>query len=212
MKVNGCKTIPNISGLERRTSAGYVSLTHSTIGSQKIIELSLDSTTFATKEITVTIAYAPQTDVAAYLPPMRGRMLRWREAAPGSEMSEADLTQFLKTGFRSLPRVSIWDGVCELEHLLNAGLGKSLLDFRCPQPLRVMSAGSVRYWHQSKGQWCRATQEQVEQASRILPSGLDMGNPELGPQLLNARPDDMNVLLLSLDQKTEPVVSMPFFG
>ena len=123
------------------------------LGAQKIIELSLDSTTFATKEITVMIAYTPCLDVAAYLPPKRGRKLRWREATPGSAMSDADLTQFLKTGFRSLPRMSIWDGVCELEHLLKAGLGKSLLDFRCPQPLRVMTAGSVRYWHQGKGQW-----------------------------------------------------------
>ena len=64
-----------------------------------------------------------------------------------------------------------------------------------------MPAGSVRYRHQGKGQWFRATQEQVEHASRIPPSGLDMGHPELGPQLLNARPEDMNVLLLSLDQK-----------
>ena len=68
--------------------------------------------------------------VAAYLPPLYERTLRWREAPAGDRISPDDRKQFSKTGFKTRPGMAIWDTVRELEHILKAGLGKSLKHFQ----------------------------------------------------------------------------------
>ena len=66
----------------------------------RTVELVLDSTRFATRDTQVTIAYMPEAALAAYLPPMVCRQLRWREAAAGDYITDKDWNQFVKTGFR----------------------------------------------------------------------------------------------------------------
>ena len=77
---DGIRTVPNATHLERRASTAYLCNVHRKLGSVKIIGLGLDSTTFATKETNVTMAYAPQLNIGAYLPPLRCRKIRWRAA------------------------------------------------------------------------------------------------------------------------------------
>ena len=98
----------------------------------------VDGTMFAGRELDVTVVYAPEANVAAYLPPVKVRRLHWREAHAGSMISQDDKQKFLKTGFRIQQRVTVLDAVCEWEHCLKAGLGKSLADFKLPEPLRIM--------------------------------------------------------------------------
>ena len=128
---------------------------HRKLGSCTVLELLLDGSTFATKELNVPIAYSPQLNSSAYLLPFRGRILRWRDGAAGTAISDKDFQRFLKTGFRTMPRIAIWDFLCELEHVLKAGLGKSLKDFQLTFEFRVMEHGHVRYWSVGSQQWFR---------------------------------------------------------
>ena len=89
--------------------------------------------------------------------------------------------------------MEIWDFVCELEHLLKSGLGKSLQDFRFADEFPLMVAGHVRYYHPTKKQWYRV--------SASSPAGGDEGTPELSPKTLSLLPSDISVLLLDEDQK-----------
>ena len=189
---DGIHTVPNAKYLERRSSAAYLGNVHSSMGAVRTIGLSLDGTTFATKELNVTMAYAPFLDLGAYLPPIKCRRLRWRSSSSGQEISEADKAQFLKTGFRTMPRMEIWDFVCELEHLLKSGLGKSLQDFRFAEEFPLMDAGHVRYYHPTKKQWYRV--------SASSPAG-DEGTPELSLKTLSLLLADIPVLLFDEDQK-----------
>ena len=188
---DGIGTVPNATHLERRASTAYLCNVHRSLGSANIIGLGLDSTTFATKETNVTMAYAPSINLGAYLPPIRCRKIRWRAAPAGQEVSEADKAQFLKTGYRTVPRMEIWDFVCELEHVLKSGLGKSLHDFRFHEEFPVMDAQHVRYYHPTKKQWYRVP------ASGLTAEGM----PELSPKTLGLLPSDIGVLLLDEDQK-----------
>ena len=190
-RADGIHTVPNASYLERRASTAYLCNVHAKMGAVSTIGLSLDSTTFATKEMNVTMAYAPAIDLGAYLPPIRCRRLRWRSSAAGSDVSATEKAQFLKTGLRTTPRMEIWDFVSELEHILKSGLGKSLKDFRFVEDFPVMVPGEVRYYHPLKKQWYRVP------ASG--PAG--EGTPELSQKALSMSPNDIGVLLLDEDQK-----------
>ena len=147
---DGIATVPNAAFLERRSSTAYLCKVHDRMGSVRTIGLSLDSTTFATKETNVTMAYAPFIRLCAYLPPIRCRRLRWRSSSAGQDISETDFAQFLKTGCRTMPRMETWDFVCELEHVLKSGLGKSLQDFCFGGKFELMDAVHVRYYHPTK--------------------------------------------------------------
>ena len=145
-KEDGIRSGMNVPYLEQRASTSYLTDVHSKLGPCTVLELLLDGTTFATKELNVVIAHSPQLNVSAYLPPFRGRSLRWRDGAAGTAITDTEWQRFLKTGFRTMPRMAIFDFLCELEHVLKAGLGKSLQDFQLANEFRVMKAGHVRYW------------------------------------------------------------------
>ena len=191
---DGMNVTSNVSHLEKRASKAYLSTLHRVLGPQAMVELSMDSTTFATKETNVIMAYSPGLNIGAYLPPMRCRKLRWRSASAGHRIDDVDLAQFMKTGYRTVPRMEIWDGVCELEHALKGGLGKSLKDFQFHERFPLMDPGHVRYYHPVKRQWYRACQVPV--------SGQDSeGAPELSTSTMQMSPSEIPVLLLCEDQK-----------
>ena len=79
--------------------------------------------------------------------------MHWRDEHAGAELSQADVEQFAKTCFKSTPRMANWDYVKEFEHMLCAGLGKSLAGFKLSKQMHIMSPGSVIY--QYKGKWYR---------------------------------------------------------
>ena len=170
----------------------------------------------------ITMAYSPKLHVAAYLPPLYERTLRWREAPAGDRISPDDRKQFLKTGFKTRPGMAIWDTVRELEHILKAGLGKSLKHFQLPHDFKFhsMPEGHVRYWFQ--GKWYRAEGRQHDRApdpNEQLKSSSSTNRPTTQPtsqpanqptsQLARGQQEmpldmpweDIPVLLLSLDQK-----------
>ena len=190
---DGGKTTASAAHLERRTSAGYLSSIHDRLGQEGKVEMCIDGTMFAGRELDVIVVYAPKVNVAAYLPPVTVRRLHWRAAHAGSKISDADRQKFLKSGFRKLERVTVYDALCGWEHCLKAGLGKSLADFRLPEPLPLMEPGSMRYQH--NGSWYRTSSSRQVGASGPDPGGsLEM--PSMGYPL-----EDVPVFMLSVDQK-----------
>ena len=89
-KEDGIRSGMNVPYLEQRASTSYLTDVHSKLGPCTVLELLLDGTTFATKEFNVVIAHSPQLNVSAYLPPFRGRSLRWRDGAAGTAITDTE--------------------------------------------------------------------------------------------------------------------------
>lgn len=174
-----------------------------------VAEIIFDSTHFATKDIQINIIYCPVSDIAAYVPPMTLRHIRWRTAEAGEHLSEQDWEQFQKSGFRARVRMESFDCIKYLNHIVEVAFGKALTAFVCPASLDRMEAGSVRIYHQSSKRWYRVRAEERLADSSASVSGAGgavLGVPELPNALLD--PCKVNVLLATLDQKQSQWTAM----
>ena len=197
-RADGLAVQPVVGSLEANTSAQFVNRIHQVFASSQVIELVLDSTRFATRDTQVCIAFASELGMAAYLPPIVNRQVKWRDCPAGSEITDADWTQFCKSGFRSKHRMEVYDTIRGIAHSLSTGMGKSLLDFSLSSELHPLSGGSARYWHPRESRWMRATKEDVKiMMSDASASGSDFkGQLELPDPAKNPP-----MLLLTVDQK-----------
>ena len=174
-----------------------------------VAEIIFDSTHFASKDIQVNLVYCPIPDIAAYVPPMSLRHIRWRTAEPGEELSEQDWEQFHKSGFRTRARMESYDCIKYLNHIVEVAFAKGLTAFKCPASLLPMEAGSVRIYNQACQQWYRVSAEDRLADPSTSASGVDasiLGVPELPNELLD--PCKVNVLLATLDQKQSQWTAM----
>ena len=108
-------------------------------------------------------------------------------------ISQGDKQKFLQTGFRVQNRLTVYDALCEWEHCPKAGLGKSLADFKLPEPLRLMEPGSVRY--QYNGNWYRTSSQKVPASGLDACDSLEM--PPMGCPLED---EDVPVFMPTVDQ------------
>ena len=144
---------------------------------------------------------------------------QWRAAEVGADLTEEDLVQFEKTGFRVRARMESCDVIKYLNHVVQVGFARSLLAFRCPVPLERLKRGAVRIFHQDTGRWYRVEEERCKassasasgaegKASSASASGIEepLGQPELPNELLD--PASVNVLLATLDQKQSQWTAM----
>ena len=171
------------------------------VGPPLMAEIIWDSTHFACKDIQVNGVYSPIHNVSAYLPPMTLRHIKWRAAEAGEDLTEEDLVQFEKTGFRVRARMESCDVIKYLNHVVQVGFARSLLAFRCPVPLERLKRGAVRVYHQGTGRWYRVEEEERCKASSASASGIEepLGQQELPNELMD--PSLVNVLAATLDQK-----------
>ncbi len=199
-----------IQSAESRSSSKYLwSLRRLTSEGPLVVELLFDSTHFATKDTQVTIAYLPVHKMAAYLPPVVLRHLRWRKGLAGETVTEGDRAKLQQSGLRAEKGMESFDALRYLNHVLHVGFGKSLMNFMCPSHLAAMEPGSCRYWSQARGRWMRISHASSQHlasklrdpANHASDSGMesDLGVMELPDSLLD--PDGQNILLLCLDQK-----------
>ena len=174
-----------------------------------VVEIIFDSTHFASKDIQVNVVYCPIPDIAAYVPPMSLRHLRWRTSEAGELLSEQDWEQFHKFGFRAKARMESFDCIKYLNHISEVASGEPLTAFGCPVSLDRMQAGSVRIYHQASTRWYRVgAEDRLTNASASASgAGVDvLGVPELPNELLD--PCKVNVLLATLDQKQSQWTAM----
>ena len=208
---------PSVSGKRRRRNVRDTQLENIPLVSGEtctsngglVVEVLWDSTHFANKDIQVNVVYCPVQDVAAYVPPMSLRHLRWRTSEAGDLVSGQDWEQFEKFGFRLKGRMESFDCIKYLNHILEVGFGKSLLTFACPATLERMKAGSVRIYHRASKRWYRVEAEDRLTKQSASASGADIdarGVPELPNELLN--PSLVNVLLATIDQKQSQWTAM----
>ena len=183
---DGLRVRTNVASVECRNSGIYLQHTRRLLGSEKVVELLFDSTMFATRDTEVHIAFGCKGNVAAYLPPLILRQLRWREGAAGSVVSQADLERFSKKGFQTAPHMQTHDCIQAINHVLDIGCDKTLEDFRPKQEFTLMALGSIRIWSPSQKRWMRGA-----------PGLQEM--PELTDDMLD--PSNINVLLITMDQK-----------
>ena len=164
------------------------------------------------------ITFASEVGLAAYLPPIVNRQLKWRDGPAGSDITEAEWNQFCKSGFKAKHRVEVVDCIRGLGHTLSTGIRKSLLDFRLPSILPSLSGGSLRYWQDSR--WmrvnCADLQNMMTAASAsgsLTEAGPSAsGSRFLGEQELPDTAKDPPMLLLTVDQKQSQWTAAKFMA
>ena len=85
--MDGFRVKTVVGSLESNSCAHFVHAVRKQFGPCKHIELVMDSTRCSTKDTQVCIGYAPEINLAAYLPPIVNRQLKWREGVPGSDIT-----------------------------------------------------------------------------------------------------------------------------
>lgn len=192
---DGLKVKTVVGCVEANASAHFVHSIRHEFKPCKVIELVLDSTRFATRDTQVCIAFAPEVGLAAYLPPIVNRQLKWREGQAGSAVTDAEWKQFCKMGFKAKHRMEVLDSIRGICHSLSTGVGKCLTSFRLPPgDLCPLTEGSARYWHPHQARWMRANRADLQ--LMVASASGYLGKPEC--------PDaarDPPMLLLTVDQK-----------
>jgi hypothetical protein len=175
---------PNVANATSRQCGRYANATCELMSKEPLVELVFDASRFGGRDTEVFIIYAPMSDVAAYLPPQVLRELGWRQGAAGSTMSDADIDQFGKTGFKNRPRMKTVDMLRTLNHILSVGLKRDLEAFRPPCEISLMQAGTIRYWNRSQGRWYRANEHEIRAAASRSNDAEAVGVPELADNYL----------------------------
>ena len=98
---DGLKVKTNVPQLVTNASAKYWADTRLMLRDERIIELVMDSTVFATVDVQVTIAFGCRRNASAYVVPHLLRHLRWRHGDVGEVLTEQEQALFDKTGFHS---------------------------------------------------------------------------------------------------------------
>jgi len=183
---DGLQVCVNVNHFEMKVSSKYMHETRKTFAEEEIVELAIDSTTLAGRDTQISIAFACRSGVAAYLPPITHRHLRWREADPGDHAKEEDIKHFEQKGLQTRRGLDSQDCIRSINHVLRTGLDKDLSSFKPEEALESMPKGSVRYWDPTQCRWVRAPA------------------PGSGPSVYEL-PDSMlsgiRALLLTVDQK-----------
>ena len=84
----------------------------------------------ATRDTQISIAFACHSGIAAYLPPITHRHLRWRQADPGDIVKDEDFEHFEQQGLRTLAHLDGQDCIQSINHVLRTGLGKDISSFK----------------------------------------------------------------------------------
>ena len=183
---DGLRVKPEVYNLENNARSRYMQETRKTFMNVKIVELILDSTMFAGRDTQLSIAFACDSGVAAYLPPLTHRHLRWRQAAPGDIVNDEDFKRFEQKGWQTLKGLEGQDCIQSINHVLQVGLGKNFSTFKPQETLKSMPRHGVRYWDPTHHRWMRA----------VAP-GSGLAVYELPDSML----DGISALLLTVDQK-----------
>ena len=183
---DGLRARPNVCNLETKTSSRYVHQTRKIFAEERIVELVMDSTMLATRDTQISIAFACHSGVAAYLPPITHRHLRWHQEAPGDIVDEEDFKRFEQQGLRTLAHLDGQDCIRSINHVLRTGLRKDLSTFKPQEALSSMPIGGVRYWDLTLHRWVRAPATGSGPPTYELPDSMLAG---------------ISALLLTVDQK-----------
>ena len=183
---DGLRVRPNVSNLETKTSSRYMHETRKMFAKGKIVELAMDSTMLATRDTQISIAFDCHSGVAAYLPPLTHRHLRWREEDPGDIVKDEDFKRFEQQGLRTLAHLDGQDCIRSINHVLRTGLGKDISTFKSEEALVSMPTGGVRYWDPALHRWVRAP------AAGSGPPTYELPDSQLA---------GIRALLLTVDQK-----------
>ena len=183
---DGLQAKVNVRNFETNVSSRYVHETRKMFAKETIIELVMDSTMFAGRDTQISIAVACHTGVAAYLPPITHRHLRWRQEDPGAVANDEDIERFETMGLRTLAHLDSQDLIRSVNHVLQAGLGKDISTFKPKEALELMPKGGVRHWDPSQHRWIRAPASGSDPPAYELPDSMLAG---------------ISALLLTVDQK-----------
>ena len=185
-KEDGLRVGVNVSHLETKTSSRYIHETRKMFAKDKIVELIMDSTMLATRDTQISIAFACHSGVAAYLPPITHKHLRWRDADPGAIVTDEDFERFDKFGLKTQKHVEGQDCIRSINHVLRIGLGKDISSFKPKEALLSMPTGGVRVWDSDLHRWIRAP------ATGSGPPTYELPDSQLA---------GISALLLTVDQK-----------
>lgn len=185
-KEDGLQVSVNVSHFETKKSSRYMHETRKMFAKEKIVEVVMDSTMFATRDTQLSLAFACRSGVAAYLPPITHRHLRWRQEDPGDMVKDEDLIRFEQKGMRTLAHLDSQDCIRSINHVLQVGLGKDLSTFKPEEALASMPVGGVRFWDPTLHRWVRAPAAGSGPPMYELPDSMLAG---------------INALLLTVDQK-----------
>ena len=92
---------PKVRNLETNKCSRYIHETRKVFAKEKIVELIMDSTMLATRDTQISIAFACHSGIAAYLPPITHRHLRWHDDDPGTIVKDEDFERFEQHGLQT---------------------------------------------------------------------------------------------------------------
>ena len=196
-KEDGLRVRPNVSNLETKISSRCMHETKKMFAKEKIVELAMDSTMLATRDTQISIAFACHSGVAAYLPPIIHRHLRWRQEYTGDIVKDEDFERFEQQGLKTLAHLDGQDYIRSINHVLRTGMGKDISTFKPEEALVSMPKGGVRYWDPALHRWVRAPARGAGPPTYELPDS----------QLAGIR-----VLLLTVDQKQSQWAATQFMA
>ena len=200
---DGLQVDTRISSLESKSSAFYLQSTRSTFQKEAMVELVLDSTMMATRDLQAHIGHACRINLSVYLPPVILRHLRWRDSVVGAKVSGEDLETFAQSGFRTGKKQQIRDFIQSINHVLTVGFNKDLCSFFPLAKLEPLSSGEVRYWPD-------ASQRFVRTPSSGSGKELERQVPELPDEFLEIT--KVPVLLITIDQKQSQWTACQFLA
>lgn len=194
---DGLRVHVNVNSFEIKVSSKYMHETRKVFAGEDTIELVMDSTMFAGRDTQISIAFACRRGVAAYLPPLIHRHLRWRQEDPGAVTKDEDFEHFDEHGLRPLRHLESQDCIRSINHVLRTGLGKDISTFKPKEALRPMPTGGVRYWDPAQHRWVRAPATGSGPPTYELPDSMCAG---------------IHVLLLTVDQKQSQWAAAQFMA
>ena len=191
---DGLKVRPRIDLFEDAMSAIFLVGLKDMLANEHLLEIVMNSSMFATRDLQVHLAHACRLKLAGYLPPLALRHIRWRRQQAGAEVSEQDAKQFEQTGFQTKSKQSMEDSIRDLHHVLKVACthGEGIMKFRTPLELHPVPVGGKRSWSEEQQRWFRTE---------------DTPRPGVEEKLVPELPDHMfhlfqiNVLIAVCDQK-----------